>query len=187
MQDIDGILEFLFKIGKLKGLPRTGWVEQGIEDPESVADHSYRTTFLTLLLADLDGLDSGKATKMALLHDISEAVTGDLTPGMKSQKGIGYQIEEREAIEKLFFTLPRELALEYKLLWEELRIGSSPEAKIVMQADKLEMKIQALEYEQRGGDASRLDRFWHSMNFDGLALDLFQQLQKKRESKCIQS
>lgn len=139
-----------------------------------------------MLLADLDGLDSGKAVKMALLHDLSEVLTGDLTPGMKCQRGIGYQNEERDAIEKLLSTLPRKVASEYKMLWEELQTGSTPEAKIVIQADKLEMKIQALEYEQRGVDSSLLDRFWYTMTFDGLASDLFQQIQKKRENKFFQ-
>jgi putative hydrolase of HD superfamily len=169
-----GLLELLLKVGKLKELPRTGWVEQGIEDPESVADHSYRTAVLSMLFADLVGLDS-------------ETLTGDLTPVMKRQRGVGYQIEERDAVKLLLSALPREVALEYKVLWDELQIGSTPEAKIVVQADKVEMKIQALEYELKGIDPTRLGRFWHSNAFDGLALDLFQEIRKKREKNTVQT
>jgi putative hydrolase of HD superfamily len=65
--------------GKLKELKRTGWVESGILEPESVADHSYRTTLLAMILSDQKGLDTLKTVKMALLHDLVESVTGDLT------------------------------------------------------------------------------------------------------------
>jgi putative hydrolase of HD superfamily len=178
---MEGLLEFLKNVGKLKSIPRTGWVESGIQEPESVADHSFRTAVLAMLLADLQGLDSGKAAKMALLHDLAEALTGDLTPENKSQMGVAFLTEEEEAMEQLLSNLPRVVAESYKALWGELRRGSSPEAKVVALADKAEMLLQASEYEGEGVDPSRLERFWHSVVGDGLASELLREIRKRRE------
>jgi putative hydrolase of HD superfamily len=180
-QDVEGILEFLKNVGKLKSTPRTGWVESGIQEPESVADHSFRTAVLAMLLADLQGLDSGKAAKMALLHDLAEALTGDLTPENKSQMGVAFLTEEEEAMEQLLSNLPRVVAESYEALWGELHRGSSPEAKVVALADKVEMLLQASEYEGEGVDPSQLERFWHSGVGEGLASELLREIRKKRK------
>ncbi|TET72873.1 HD domain-containing protein [Candidatus Bathyarchaeota archaeon] len=178
---MEDIIEFLSNVGKLKEIPRTGWVESGVEEPESVADHSFRTAVLAMLLADLQGLDSGKAAKMALLHDLAEASTGDLTPEDKRQRGPAYLTEEEEAMGGLLSKLPRDVAARYKALWDEFRRGSSPEARVVAQADKVEMLLQASEYEGGGVDPSRLERFWHSMVGEGLASELLREIRKKRK------
>ena len=180
-QDVEGILEFLKNVGKLKSIPRTGWVESGIQEPESVADHSFRTAVLAMLLADLQGLDSGKASNMALLHDLAEALTGDLTPENKSQMGVAFLTEEEEAMGRLLSKLPRDVAARYKALWDEFRRASSPEARVVAQADKVEMLLQASEYEGGGVGPSRLEFFWHSMVGEGLASELLREIRKKRK------
>ena len=178
---MEDLIEFLSNVGKLKEIHRTGWVESGVEEPESVADHSFRTAVLAMLLADLQGLDSGKAAKMALLHDLAEVSTGDLTPEDKRQRDPAYLTEEEEAMDRLLSKLPRDVAARYKALWDEFRRGSSPEARVVAQADKVEMLLQASEYEGGGVDPSRLERFWHSKVGDGLASELLREIRKKRK------
>lgn len=73
-------MNYLHKIGKLKDLKRKSWVLRKVPNPESVADHSFRTSFMALLLADKLNLDKNKCVQMALIHDISESLTGDITP-----------------------------------------------------------------------------------------------------------
>jgi putative hydrolase of HD superfamily len=46
------IVDSLLKVGKLKSLKRTGWVREGMPDPESVAEHTFRVCFLILVLGD---------------------------------------------------------------------------------------------------------------------------------------
>lgn len=159
---MDGIIAFLRAVGRLKGLPRTGWLEAGVEGPETVAEHSFRTAVLAMVLADLRGLDAGKAMRMALIHDLAEAKTGDLTPEQRRRRGAAHTREEEEAMTLILSTLPESLADGYHALWREYREATSPEAKIVIQADRAEMLLQALEYEEAGVDPSRLDRFWHA-------------------------
>lgn len=154
-----GVLELLEAAGKLKRIKRTGWVEVGIKEPESVAEHSFRTALLAMILADLKDLDAEKAVRMALLHDLAEAEVGDLTPEKKGARGPALTLEENEAMDRLLSTLPEPLSARYRSLWREFQAAVSPEARMVIQADKLEMCIQALEYKREGFDPSRLERF----------------------------
>ena len=75
------IEDFFQKVLELKNIPRQGWKEKlGINNPESVADHSYSTTVMSMILSDLEGLNSEKIIRMALLHDLAESVIGDIIP-----------------------------------------------------------------------------------------------------------
>jgi putative hydrolase of HD superfamily len=177
---LEDLLDFITAVGRLKRLPRTGWVDSGVEDPESVADHSFRTTFITMVLADLQGLDSERAMRIALLHDLAEAEMGDLTPEQKRSMGQEYIKEERGAIGRILSRLPEDIAEDYHALWEEFIRGSSPEAEIVAQADKLEMILQALEYEEEGVDPVRLNRFWHTDVGEGLPAELARAMMRKK-------
>src|SRR5262245_5025299 len=68
------------RIDDLKQLERTGWAKRGIEIPESVADHSFGTAVMALVLAGQAGVDQNKSIKMALIHDVAESVVGDFAP-----------------------------------------------------------------------------------------------------------
>ena len=140
--------------GKLKELKRTGWVESGVPEPESVADHSYRVALLTMTLSDRKGLDTLKAVRMALLHDLAESKVGDLTP---RQKQDNHGNLETEALSEILTDLPEEMENLYLDTWNEYQKNETPEAKLVHNADKIEMLIQAKEYEEKG---SKLDQFW---------------------------
>ena len=65
-------------------------------------------------------------------------------------------------------------------MWYELREASSPEAELVARADKAEMLLQASEYEEKGVDPARLERFWHSMVGDGLASELLREIRRRK-------
>jgi 5'-deoxynucleotidase YfbR-like HD superfamily hydrolase len=125
---------------------------------------------------------------MALLHDLAEAVTGDLTPREKRRRGLAYQTEEEKAVDRLLSRLPGDAAASYRALWYELREALSPEAELVARADKAEMLLQASaemllqasEYEEKGVDPARLERFWHSMVGDGLASELLREIRRRK-------
>ena len=79
----EAILSFIEEIGILKSLPRTGWLIHGIKNGESIADHCYRMTLLSMLLADTlvakgMKLDTEKVMRLSLLHEIAEARIGDI-------------------------------------------------------------------------------------------------------------
>jgi len=180
-------VEFLRAVGRLKGLPRTGWLEAGVEEPESVAEHSYRAAILAMVLADLQGLDAEKTMRMALLHDVAEGEMGDLTPEQKRRRGPAHSRDEVEAVDRILSTLPETLAERYRIVWEEYREGTSPEAETATQADKLEMLLQALEYEEAGIDPSRLDRFWRTRVEGGPTSEIAKALMRIRRGRAVPS
>ena len=67
----------------LKRVRRTGWVESGLRKVESVADHSFSLAIISMIASEMWRLDVDRAVRMALIHDLAEAYTGDLTPRMK--------------------------------------------------------------------------------------------------------
>ena len=160
--NIDPIIDFITEAGKLKKLPRTGWVESGVQEPESVADHSFRVILIALILADVRGLDSLKVVRMALLHDLAEVETGDLTPLQKKADSIATKRAEEEVMNKLLLKLPEDIREAYQLAWHEFSEASTQEAILIRDADKLEMVMQASEYQRDGYDSGKLMRFWHA-------------------------
>ena len=71
------IAKFLYETGQLKRVKRSGWWVAGVENPETVAEHSFRTVVIAYVLAHLEGVDLEKVVTMALFHDMAEARTND--------------------------------------------------------------------------------------------------------------
>lgn len=154
-------LEFLKIVGKLKRIERTGWITNvGIENPESVADHSLRSAILAMVFADMKGLNAEKTMRMALLHDLPEALIGDWDNFAKKKLGLEkLRQKEEEAMEKILSLLPENLREKYTSIWKEFQERKSEEANLVRQVEKLEMGIQALEYREEGYDKNKLKIF----------------------------
>ncbi|KAK1417142.1 hypothetical protein QVD17_26264 [Tagetes erecta] len=140
-------IDFLTLCHSLKSTKRAGWVKRDIAGPESIADHMYRMGLMALISSDTPGVNRDKCIKMAIVHDIAEAIVGDITPSdgvPKEEKSR----REKEAIDhmcKLLGGGPR--AEEIHELWMEYEENSTNEAKVVKDFDKIEMILQALEYE----------------------------------------
>jgi len=154
---MEDIIELLHKIGKLKDLKRTGWVMRKVPNPESVADHSFRTTIMALLLADKFKLDKNKCIQMALIHDLAESIAGDITPHDKINDEEKHELEKK-AMESLFKNVNENNILD---LWTEYEDRKTPESKFVYELDKMEMLLQAFEYEHKYEDENiNLSEFW---------------------------
>jgi putative hydrolase of HD superfamily len=152
------LLALYNQVATLKLLPRTGWLQRGVAQPESVAEHTFGVAALALLAGDAVGdLDRGKLLAIAVLHDMAEALMSDLPASAKRFIGADRKHDaERRALEELFARLPgRE---EYVGLWEEYAGGCSREARLVKGLDRVEMLAQALAYERAGSRA--LAEFW---------------------------
>jgi len=147
-----GLIEVLEAAGQLKQTQRAGWVRVGIAHPESVAAHSYRVAVLALLLGPRLGLNVEKLLRLALLHDLPEARVGDLTPADRVTPRDKHALEST-AFAEIVGGLPEGPALD--ALWREYAANASPEARLVHQLDKLEMALQALEYERATSGTSK--------------------------------
>lgn len=170
--------EFIHEVGQLKRRDRAGWVRRGIENPESVAEHSWRTAVLVLILADRFGIDSTKTVKMALVHDLAEAQVPDFTPFDDISHEEKFRLEEN-AMKDLCSKL--ENGQELLGLWYKLESGETPEARFVKKLDKLEMMFQTKEYEEEQPDKD-LQLFWEMIrDFDfGELQHIFKELQANK-------
>ena len=182
---LEEILEFSKLIGKLKKIERTGWVTwSNVQNPESVAEHIFRTAVLGLIVADMKKLNAEKVVRMCLLHDLPEAIIGDWDPIVKKKLGMEkWKAKEKEALTKLLSMLPEKIRGKYLEAWEEFEGMKTKEAKIVKQLDRLEMIIQALEYLEEGYKEDDLKEFfdWHVDEFKDPELKkLFDLINKER-------
>ena len=130
-------------IGALKEIDREGWKRLDIDDPESIADHSFRAAFMALLIAEKFDLDGFKLVKLLLVHDLAESEIGDITPQdpISEEKKL---IKEEEAIQKISSFSKGDLNITE--LWKEFEYGYSKEAVIARDIDRLERILQAIEY-----------------------------------------
>ncbi|MBN2331398.1 MAG: HD domain-containing protein [Candidatus Aenigmarchaeota archaeon] len=147
--DIGSIVGLFRHVHRLKTTPRTGWLRHGIEKPESIAAHAYGVALLAWVLAGRD-VDVGKALKMALVHDLGEALAGDLTPQDK-----GYERESiivAEKLREIVSPLPEGLRNEFVSLYGELVSMKTEEARLVNMADDLDLALTATEYQRSGPD-----------------------------------
>lgn len=161
----DGIVEFLQTVSQLKKVKRSGWISQvGVRDPESVADHSFVCTVLAMCVGDINGFNVEKIMRMALLHDIHESIIGDYDQYAKEKIGsLKLKAMERQTISEALSPLPTNLKTDYLSLWEEFENQTTPEAIFVREIDKIEMVLQALEYERAGYDPQKLNTFWNTV------------------------
>lgn len=160
MMDEHGAVEILRYANQLKQTARTGWVQRGVPEAEDVAAHSYGVVFATLLLASLvEGpIDLGRALALAALHDLPEAMTTDIPSPAWRLLPAGLKADvERGAIVTMLGRAP--FAADWLAWHDELTLNESPEARLVHDADKIDLFVQALIYEEQSGN-SHLQQFW---------------------------
>jgi putative hydrolase of HD superfamily len=190
--DRDALVDLLLETATLKYVPRTGWQMRGVPRVESVAEHSFGVVFVALALLDaLEGgaagqlgpmkLDVEKVLVMALLHDLAEVRLTDLPAS--AARLIPDDVKsaaEARAMADVLAPLPS--VRRWKRLWQEFEDRASPEGRLVRDADKLEMMVQCLRYEQAGSRG--LGEFWEAMDqwawHYPLCAELYARLRKLR-------
>ena len=105
------------KFQQLQTTPRTGWVRSGVQQPESVADHMYRMAVLAMTVAGGE-YDHSKLVKMAIVHDLAEALVGDIAPSDNVPETEKHAREAR-ALEEMLTALGANTAAahEMRALW----------------------------------------------------------------------
>ena len=199
-------LNFFIEIGKLKKIPRTGWVLLDIKNPETIGEHMFRVAIMNWILAEKKRkLDIEKIIKMSLSHDLCEVYAGDITPfwGLlpknkkerrkfmskwirlpkkETLKRIKIKREkEKKSLEKLIKNLNLNDKKSFFELWWDYEKLLSGEGKFVRQGDQVETLMQALEY--WGGDnSSPVVSWWEGsveLVDDPIILKFMKDLEKK--------
>lgn len=149
-------------IMQLKLLPRTGWLQHGVANPESIAEHCFGLSALALAYGSMaENIDMGRLLGIAIIHDMAEAQLSDLPRSARLLIGNAIkQAAERQALMQLLSGHPS--ANQFQNLWEEYTTGASREARLVKALDRIEMLAQALSYEQAGH--RNLHEFWEKLD-----------------------
>jgi len=160
------------KFQELKRVKRTGWIDRGMaaNEVESVADHSVLTALIAWIASrDDPALDAERVLKLALIHDLAEAIVGDAPPyepedvpdqanadALRDFFSVRHvrtvenkrakQAAERAAFADLAQLMPPGARAELGPLWDEYQSQTTAEAKFVKQVDRLEAYLQSRHY-----------------------------------------
>ncbi len=166
--ELEQLVSFLHIAGKLKKEKRRGWIIKEIPEPESVSDHSFRLALMAMVFAQRQGLDVCKTIKMAIIHDLPEAICGDVAVRIKEelQQIPNKEKKEKEeaALKEELKLLPKEIAKDVEELWREFEARETKEAKLLYELDRLEALFQAVEYEKEGNFKVSLQEFFDYAN-----------------------
>ncbi|KAJ8106453.1 hypothetical protein ONZ43_g7060 [Nemania bipapillata] len=161
----DSPIPYFHILERLKTSKREGWRRFGIERGESISDHMYRMSLMTMLCppALAPKLDLFKCMKMCLIHDMAEALVGDITPvdGVTKPEKSRREAETMDYISKnLLGKVYGGLAgAEIRAIWQEYEDSKTLDSHFVHDLDKMELLSQMVEYEKRTNKALDLGEF----------------------------
>ncbi len=160
-------------LSKMKAIPRSGWLSHDIslQDVESVADHTFSTCALSMLLADLEAkrgvkVNMEKVLRMAILHDLAESLTFDISRAYLEYMGTKGESMKREIERTAWKHVTKgiedpDLARKYASIQNQYVAGKTKEAMIVHVADSIDILLQVVNYERRGYPHALLSDFWN--------------------------
>ncbi|OKI25687.1 HAD family hydrolase [Streptomyces sp. CB03911] len=138
--------------GTLKRAKRSGWWIAGIKDPETIAEHSWRTAVIGAVLAMMEGADPARVALLCTFHDTQETRIGDI-PWI-GRRYIQTSSNETVTADQVADASPA-VAEGISAIVHDYENGESLEVQVAHDADKLECMIQGLEYLQQGYPAAQ--------------------------------
>lgn len=138
--NIKGRLDFLREAEKLKSVLRSAHTSTG--RTESTAEHSWRLCLMAIAFEDqLKGLDMLKLLKLCVIHDLGEAIHGDI-PAIEKNQHPDKSAQEKADLLHLTRSLQPTHRDAIMALWQEYEDATTPEARAVKALDKLETILQ---------------------------------------------
>lgn len=144
MQQLNRDIEFLFQLGSLRHIERA-WRQYFGIDVANDLEHCVRVAFTALLIARMENkkVDEGVVLKMALVHDLAESLTGDLTPVQKRY----LVVDEDKAVHDMFSDT---VFADFIPLIARYKERTCLESQYVKDADNLDVDLEMQELEELG-------------------------------------
>lgn len=135
------VLDFLRAAESLKTATRSGYTTAG--ERESVAEHTWRLCLMALVLRPgFPEVDFAKLIRICIVHDLGEAIGGDVPAPEQARRGASKSADERRDLSTLVASLPAAQRDDIVALWDEYEGGATPEARLAKGLDKLETILQ---------------------------------------------
>jgi putative hydrolase of HD superfamily len=139
---LGGVLAFLQAAEQLKDTLRSGRTASGRQ--ESTAEHTWRLCLMVMMFEqELTGYDLLRLLKLCIIHDLGEAISGDV-PAVQQHQHAERAVRERADLVSLCAPLPGDLRETLVELWDDYAGARSPEAVLAKGFDKLETMLQHL-------------------------------------------
>ena len=136
--DTAAYLTFFRAAEALKDTFRNSWTSRGRR--ESTAEHTWRLCLMAVALEEaLPGIDLKRLLELLILHDLGEAVHGDIPAPLQ---GPDKTAEERSDLVGLLAALPAPVAARLLARWDEYTAATTPEARLAKGLDRLETVLQ---------------------------------------------
>ncbi len=136
-------IDFLYEIGSLRNVPR-GWRQHLGFDVASDLEHTVRLIWLALMISRMEKQgDENKIIKMALVHDVAETRISDLSYVQK----VYVKADEEKAADDIF---KGTIVNDFRQILADFESRDSIEAKIVKDADSLDVDIELRELQDQG-------------------------------------
>src|SRR3989338_10077514 len=136
-------IDFLFEIGSLRNVPRA-WQQVLTGKVQNIAEHLFRTTMIAWIIAIAEKADVSKVIKMCLVHDIAESRTGDIAFMHREY------VTRHEKLAEMHIFQDTALENEARMLLKEYNSRNSLEAKIVKDADNIDVDLELKELARIG-------------------------------------
>ncbi|MEK7642254.1 MAG: HD domain-containing protein [Patescibacteria group bacterium] len=140
-------IDFLFEIGSLRKVDRA-WQQILTGKVANISEHIFRMTMIAWIIAVAEKANVEKVIKICLIHDIAESRTGDIAFMHRD-----YVTRHEELAEKHIFE-NTELEKEATSLLAEYNERKSLEAKIVKDADNIDVDLELKELFKMGDPAA---------------------------------
>ena len=132
--EIKKYLEIIHFCEELKNVTRHSYTSKGRH--ESTAEHTYRLMLMAYFMQDeFHHLDMNKVLKMCLIHDLGEAMTGDIPVFDKTEQD---EKKETDLLTSWVSTLPEPYHKELSALYQEMNELQTDEARLYKALDQLE-------------------------------------------------
>lgn len=139
---IRSIFQFMKNAEQLKNTLRSAHTSE--QRPESVAEHTWSICLLMMCFEDqLDDFDMLRLFKLIIIHDLGEAISGDIPATEQNPNEDKAELERTDFI-TLCAPLPDDLKSEMLVLWDEYDCAQTPEAIMAKGFDKIETMLQHL-------------------------------------------
>lgn len=147
-------VQFLYEMGAIRYVNRT-WRRFLSPNVANLAEHHFRVFWIAMIIAEKEGnIDMGKIARMVMVHDIAESRTGDVD---YLSRQYAKRNEELGIIDILENTALKE---EFVALWREYEERQTPEARVVKDADTLDVDLELKEQGVMGNKGVGASHFW---------------------------